>query len=203
MGGPEAGTVTIEDSLFERNGANKGHAHGVYIVRGDALVVRHSRIISSKGQGHTLKSGARRTVVEDSVLAALEGHNSRAIDAYAGGEVIVRRSVIQQGKNSDNHEAFGIAVEPRRINPEPHSTTLEDNWIIFDDPERCCRWLFFAKQFGPIVVRANRIVGMTQITETPLDVTEDRNSLFASRGEAGLPAYNGTLASLPEPGSLP
>jgi hypothetical protein len=136
-------------------------------------------------------------------LADLIGHNSRAIDAFAGGEVIVRRSVIQQGKNSDNYEAFSIAVEARRTTPEPHSTTLEDNWIVIDDPERCCRWQFFAKQFGPIVVRANGFVGMTQVAETPLDVTRDRNGLFASRKNAGLPAYDGRLASLPEPGSLP
>jgi hypothetical protein len=131
------------------------------------------------------------------------GHKSRAVDAFTGGEVMVRRSAIQQEKNSDNHEAFGIAVEPRRINPEPHSTTLEDIWIVFDDPERCRRWLFFAKQFGPIVARANGFVGMIRVTDMPLDVTGDRNSLFASRNDAGLPAYKGRLASLPEPGSLP
>jgi hypothetical protein len=105
----------------------------------------------------------------------------------------VRRSVTQQAKNLDDHEAFGIAAEPRRINPEPHSTTLETIWTIFDHPRARCRWLFFAKQFGPIVVRVNRSVGMTQVTETPLDVTEGRNSLFATRKDAGLP----------EPGALP
>ena len=81
------------------------------------------------------------------MLAALEGQNSRAIDAYAGGVLEVRRSVVQ-GKNSDNHEAIGIALEPQRMNPEPHTTLIEDNWIIFDDLGRCCRWLFRQSSFG-------------------------------------------------------
>ena len=133
LGGPKQGSVTIENSRFERNGANGGQAHGIYINQGDNFILRRSQVISTKEKGHTVKSGAKRTVIEDSVLAALDGQNSRAIDAYGGGVLEVRRSVIQQGKNSDNNEAIGIALEPNRINPQPHSTLIEDNWIIFDD----------------------------------------------------------------------
>ncbi|MFP6747129.1 MAG: right-handed parallel beta-helix repeat-containing protein [Alphaproteobacteria bacterium] len=203
LGGPRRGGVTVINSLFERNGRG-GRAHGLYINGGDVLTIRNTRILSSKGQGHTLKTGARRTIVEDSVLAALDGKNSRAIDAYAGGELIVRRSVLQQSKNTDNHEFIGVALESRRINPAPHSTTLEENWFIYDDQERCCRWLLFAKLFGPFIIRNNRMVGLTGVHLPSIEnQVRARNSFFKDRDEAGLPVYDGTLASLPKPGGFP
>ena len=200
LGGPTKGSVTIEDSRFERNGANQGYAHGIYINDGDNFVVRRSQIISTKEQGHTLKSGAKRTVVEDSILAALDGRNSLAIDVYAGGVLEVRRSVIHQGKNSDNDAAIGIALEPNRLNPQPHSTLVEDNWIIFDDLSRCCRWLFRAKHLGPIIVRGNKIVGITDLAKKSLMPRVENNRSYQDREEAGLPKYDGNLSSLPKPG---
>jgi len=200
LGGPLKGIITIENSIFERNGANRGHAHGIYISQGDVFILRNSQILSTKGQGHSLKSGAKRTIIENSVIAALDGANSRAVDAFGGGEVVIRRSVIQQGKNSDNNDALGIALEPRRINPAPHSTTLEDNWLIFDDRSRCCRLLFQAKQFGPFTVRGNRIVAMTDIADSPLELEEAENQFYSDRKSAKLPEYDGTLSSLPKPG---
>ncbi len=164
------------------------------------MILRNSQILSTKGQGHSLKSGAKRTIIEDSVIAALDGVNSRAVDAFGGGEVVIRRSVIQQGKNSDNNEALGIALETRRINPEPHSTTLEGNWFIFDDLSRCCRLLIRAKQFGPFTVRGNRIIAMTDIADPFLDLEETGNQFYSDRKSAKLPEYDGTLSSLPKPG---
>jgi hypothetical protein len=201
LGGPKRGSVTVEDSRFERNGADRGQAHGIYITQSDNFILRHSQVISTKGEGHTVKSGAKRTMIEDSVLAALDGQNSRAIDAYAGGVLEVRRSIIEQGKNSDNHDAIGIALEPSRINPEPHSTLVEDNWIIFDDVDSCCRWLFRAKQYGPITVRRNKIVGMTALAESTLNALVENNRLYRDRGEAGLPKYDASLSALPKPAS--
>lgn len=201
LGNLKNGVITIENSRFERNGANNGQAHGIYISQAKSLVIRNTQVLSSKGAGHSVKSGARRTLVEDSVIAALEGHNSRAIDFFAGGELIVRRSVIQQAKNSDNHDAFGIAREPKRLNPEPHSTLLENNWIIFDDLKRCCRFLFTANKFGPFTVRGNKIVGMTKVNVPSIErQVAGNNKIFRNRAAAGLPRYDGLIGSLPKPG---
>ena len=200
LGGVPESVVIIENSRFERNGA-KGRAHGIYISKGESLVLRNSQILSSKDAGHSFKSGARRTLVEDSVIAALDGHNSRGIDFFGGGELILRRSVLQQGKNSENHDAIGIALSKSRRNPEPHSTLLEDNWIIFDDLERCCRWLINAKVFGPFTVRGNKIVGMTEAHLPSIEAQViANNQLFENREAAGLPPYDGTIGSLPKPG---
>jgi hypothetical protein len=200
LGGAPHGNIVVEDSRFERNGANEGRAHGIYINGGDTFTLRRSQIISTKGWGHTLKSGARRTVIEDSVLAALNGQNSRAIDAYGGGILEVRQSVIEQGPNSDNDEAIGIALELNRLNPEPHSTLLEDNWIIFDDLAKRCRLLLKATPTEMVTVRGNRIVGMIAVSEPTLGaLVEDNNRLYRDRGETELPPYNSTLSSLPKP----
>jgi hypothetical protein len=200
LGGAPHGNLVVEDSRFERNGSTGGQAHGIYINGGDAFVLRRSKIISTKERGHTLKSGAKRTVIEDSVLAALDGQNSRAIDAYGGGILEVRRSVIEQGPNSDNDEAIGIAVEPNRVNPKPHSTLLENNWIIFDDLAKCCRFLFRATPLGPITVRANSIVGMTTLSKEVLPASIEGNRVYRDREDAHLPPYNPMLSSLPKPG---
>ena len=200
LGGPREGSVTIEDFRFERNGSNRGLGHGIYINSADNFILRHSQIISTTGKGHTLKSGARRTVIEDSILAALGGQNSRAIDAYAGGVLVVRRSVIEQGKNSDNNEAIGIALEPKRINPKPHSTLVEDSWIIFDNTQRCCRMLLRAEQLGPITIRRNKIIASTAIADSNLTALDVDNRLYHDRAEAGLINYDGNLSSLPNPG---
>lgn len=201
LGGPQNGRLTIEDSRFERNGANNGFAHGIYVNNGEELVVKRSQFTSTKGEGHGIKSGAKRTVIEDTIVAALEGRNSRAIDIYGGGVFELRRSVIQQSESSANHEAIGLALERKRINPQPHSTLIEDNWFIFDDLERCCRWLLTAKQLGPVTIRKNKFVGMTRLTKSRLKPHTEKNVTIRNRGRAGLADYDGTLASLPQPGS--
>jgi len=201
LGGPRNGSILIENSVFDRNGANRGRAHGLYITRGNEFILRNSQILSTKGLGHSLKTGAERTIIEGSIIAALEGNNSRAVDAYGGGEVVIQRSVIHQGKNSDNKEALGIALEKGRINSGPHSTTLEDNWIIFDDPERCCHLIFRANKLGPLTLRRNKIVAMTNFSEPVLDLETKENEFYSDRRHAKLAEYDGTLSALPRPGA--
>jgi hypothetical protein len=201
LGGLNKGRLVITNSLFERNGANSGEAHALHINKGDELIIKKSRILATKGRGHSLKTGARRTVVEDSVLAALEGRNSGAIDAYGGGELIVRRSVLQQGKNFDSHEIIAIAMESRRIKSDPSATILEDNWFIYDDPARCCRWLLNGQRPGPFTVRNNTMVGLTNVHMPEIErKVLNENRFFKNRAEAQLPLYDGTSGSLPEPG---
>ena len=198
LGSPKQGTIVIENSIFERNGADGGQAHGLYIDGGSRLMMRESQIISTKGLGHSLKSGAQYTIIEDSLIAGLDGQNSRAIDLYGGGVLEVRRSVIQQGPNADNHDAVAVGMERKRHNPEPHSVLIADSWIVFDQPGRCCSWLFNARKLGPIRAIGNKIVGMTAVSGSFADVETDANTLFESRAAAGLPAYDGTLSSLPQ-----
>ena len=195
------GKLVIEDSLFEGNGFDEGQSHGIYLLSGDEAVIRRSRILSTKDAGHSLKSGVQKLLVEDSVIAALNSRNSRALDAFAGGDIVLRRNVIQQGPQSDNSEVIGFALEPRRLLPSGHAILLEENWVLFDDDKRSQKVLFRGQKLGPIVVRNNMMVG---INGTGLDGIQGEGNRWAeNRSQAGLLHYDGTQATLPNAGKKP
>jgi len=194
------GVITIENSTFEGHGKS-GKAHGIYINGGAKAILRNVNILSIN-EGHVLKTGARETLVEDSVLAALQSRSGAAINAYGGGKLTVRNSVLQLGPNSENNNFLAYADEPQRtVTGGVHEILIEKSWIIYDDPARCCRWLFSQRSniLDEIVMRNNKFVG--GITPNKETVTIANNKEFADRAAAGLKEYNGTLASLPRPGS--
>jgi len=125
------GTVVIEDSLFEYLGA-KGRAHGIYVNDIDELVIRRSVIASSRDQAHEVKSRAARTVIEESILASMDGVDSRTLDVPNGGEVIIRNSVLQAGPNSANYDIIGFGLEG--VKHERNSLTLDNVTVISDHP---------------------------------------------------------------------
>lgn len=193
------GVITIENSTFEGHGKN-GKAHGIYINGGAKAILRNVNILAAD-DGHLLKTGARETLVEGSVLAALEGGSGAAINAYGGGKLTVRNSVLQLGPNTQNHNFLAYADEPQRaVSGGVHEILIEKNWIIYDNAARCCRWLFSDRTniFGTISVRNNNFVGHITPKIARIDMTQNKE--FADRAAAGLPEYNGTLASMPKPG---
>jgi hypothetical protein len=195
--GASAGLLRIEDSAFVGNGSGNGQAHGIYLNGGDEVVIRRSRFLSMRNAGHSIKSGARKLTIEDSIIAALNGHNSRALDAYAGGDILLRRNVIQQGPESDNSDMVGYGLEAARLLPAGHALRLEGNWLIFDNPNTR-GVLLRGRNLGQIVLVNNRFVGLNRIG---LDVSEDvGNRWFDNRKDAGLPPFDGTPGSLPAKG---
>src|SRR5690606_9616571 len=108
------GTLVIEDSLIEEQGhPDSALSHLVYAGVIDRLVVRNSTLRRSRYLGHLLKSRARETVVERSLLLGLDGAHSRLIDLPCGGALSVRDSVIQHGAFSDNADLFSVGTEPK------------------------------------------------------------------------------------------
>ena len=110
MGGDPSMRVVIEDSRFE----GLGRTHGLYIFNAQELVIRRSRFIAGRNEGHEIKTEAARVVIEDSLLDNRGGIDSRLIDAYIGGELIIRRSVLRKDSNSSNWEMIGYRREPHR-----------------------------------------------------------------------------------------
>lgn len=106
------GTVTIEDSTFSHFGKDGLH-HAVYIPRVDQLIIRRSKFLCSKHGDHEVKSGARKTVIEDTLIDGQDCIDSRAVDTYNGGELIIRRSTIVEGLNSENRDMIGYNWEKR------------------------------------------------------------------------------------------
>ena len=132
------GRIVIEDSTFERLGDPEGRAnpHAIYIDSSvDEFILRRSRVLSSSGEGHEVKSRAARTVIIDSVIASLDGRDSRLIDVPNGGDVIIRGNVLEEGPNSANNEIIGIGLELRRAKRRRHEVNralIENNLVLMD-----------------------------------------------------------------------
>jgi hypothetical protein len=204
LSGSGGGVLLIEGSRFERNGF-AGQAHGVYIGHTvETFIFRNSRILATTGAGHGLKSRAQRTIVENSVIAGLDGKDSRAIDLPNGGEVMIRGNVLEKGPNSENGQLIGLALEAPLH--EVNDALIEDNLVLFDTlpvglvqslgqalglmPPKGT--LVVSESPGPVLLRNNTIVGAREIGS---GVVEQRNRIYRTRRDAGLPPY----PALPDP----
>lgn len=199
--GKSNGRFLMEDSLIEKTVASRSYSHAIYLSAGDEGIIRRCKILNANNAGHTLKTGFQKLTVEDSVLAALNSRNSRAVDAFGGGDITLRRNVIQQGPESDNSDVIGFGLEAGRLLPRGHSLLVEDNWIIYDDPGRWHKILIRGQKLGAFVVRNNAFVGMNGLGDD--SIKDEGNQWFDTREKAGLPEYDGTFGSLPNPGESP
>ncbi len=207
LSGPGGGTVLVENSRFERNGYG-GYAHGLYIgPEVEEFIFRGNLVLSTKSEGHGVKSRARRTVIEDNVIASLEGGDSRAIDVPNGGEAIIRRNLLEKGPQSVNSQMIGLALE-EPLHPT-NRTLIEENLIIFDPPPSQLAELLssvvdvmpirgtvvLSRSPGEVVLRNNVIIGAKELG---VPAPEDANVSFRTRKAAGLPAYPEVARSLIE-----
>jgi len=182
------GRVLIEDSRFERLGGdratNVGQAHGIYVGhRAEEFILRRSQILASKEEGHEIKSRAKRTLIEDNIIASLNGVDSRQIDIPNAGEIVIRRNVIQKGPRSSNSQFIGIGLERRPENTydRDHATgpaLIEDNLFISDFLG--VTRLLFVLNAAPARFKNNTVVGIK-----PEDLGE--STWFRTRKSGGLP----------------
>jgi hypothetical protein len=199
LSGPGGGTLVVENSLFERNGFG-GQAHGVYIgPQIETFIFRNNRVLATTGAGHGLKSRAQQTIIEDNVIAGLDGHDSRAIDLPNGGEAVIRGNVLEKGPNSANGQMIGLALEGSLH--VVNETLIENNLIVFDTlPEGVIQDLARAVGLLPakgvviasespdqVILERNTIVGAGSIGND--GVIERANLLYRARRDAGLPGY--------------
>ncbi len=174
----KSGKVLIEDSVFERNG-RAGRAHGMYINGGE-LIVRLTKVLSSKDQGHGIKSRAAYTLIEDCLIASLEGDDSRLIDISDGGFVIIRNNLLIEGPKTVNWQLLAYGVE-KKATFDLNKLRVENN-VIITDREGGSEFLLIGKEMPTPIVKRNVVVG--RITyDWPSD-----NFLYKSREEIGLPA---------------
>jgi hypothetical protein len=199
--GGVGGYVLIEDSVFERNGFNRGFAHGLYIGRKVELFhFRRNRVLSTKDEGQGVKSRAIKTVIEDNIIASLESRDSRAIDIPNGGDIVIRRNILQKGPNSPNSQMIGLGLEGKLHGA--NRAVVTENLIIFDQnrPEwidRVNEYLPIAPPRGTVVankigdgviVKDNVIVAAREILAGS-EVDLAQNKTFATRSQAGLPQF--------------
>ncbi len=181
------GRILIEDSRFERLGGacgiKCGRAHGIYIGRAAELTVRRSMFLSPKDEGHAIKSRASRTVIENNVIASLDGKDSRLIDLPNGGTVIIRNNVLQEGNKSSNPDIIGIGLElggPGIDGFPLNSSLIEDNIIVIEPAERPRRFVH-SRDVPPPEVTGNTFVGGRPFG--------GNNKWYKSRQDASLDPY--------------
>lgn len=152
--GATGGTMTIRDSVFERNGTcEQACAHGIYAGAIDVLRVENSRFIGTR-QGHHIKSRALRTEVTGCVIQdGPAGTASYLIDIPNGGAVLIRGNILQKGPRSENHAAMIAIGEEGVTHPTPE-IVIEDNTVRNDGPAHT---VFVQNRTGtPALLRGNR-----------------------------------------------
>jgi len=164
-------------------------------------------VLSTRNEGHGVKSRAQKTVIEDNVIASLEGDDSRAVDLPNGGEVIIRHNLLEKGPESPNNQMIGLALEGSLHSV--NRTLIEQNLIIFDPPQSQLAELLssvadvtrkrgtvvLSRSPGEVVLRNNAIIGAKELG---VAAPEGANLSFRTRRAAGLPSYPDTARSLIE-----
>ncbi len=192
-----AGDVLIEDSSFRNFTSAGAIPHALYITVAKRFTLRNSTVSESK-DGHLVKSGAQQTIIENSTLAALDSKTARLIDAYGGGELTVRNSVLQVRNNTSLH-FMNYASEKGRLNKPPHIVLIDGNTFINDDARTPVRQFNLFRPKAPLVSPVevlainNALIGKTGGWAGW--IKDGGTTRFASREAAGLPAYDGALAS--------
>jgi hypothetical protein len=101
------GTIIIENSIFDGNGkCEAGCAHGIYVNTADKLIIQRSTFINTH-IGHHIKSRAKTTIIENSVIDdGPNGNSSYLIEFPNGGNVLLRNSRLIKGPGTDNKSTF-------------------------------------------------------------------------------------------------
>jgi hypothetical protein len=127
--------LTIEDSVFERNGKCEPQcAHGIYVGRGASLLRILRSTFREQRVGHHVKSRARRTEIIDCVIAdGPAGTASYAINIPDGGTAEIRGNRIEKGRRSENPSTIIAIGEEGGDNPGL-GYVVENNRVRSDLP---------------------------------------------------------------------
>ena len=158
LSGPDAPALTLRDVTVSNVGGDCrikcGRAHGVYYSAAEGtLKIEDSRFMRARDQGHLVKTGAKRTTITRSVLDEREGNGSRAIDAYNGGELVLRDVVIYANARDGNREIIGWNHEAR--------TAFAVNRITFQNVTVHCD--HGSRLIGSPPLRAPEVIGLDTI----------------------------------------
>ena len=127
-------TLTVTNSVFDRNGACKDScAHGLYAGAIARVIVRNSHFMATK-QAHHIKSRAQYTEVTGCTIE--DGPNGTAsylIEAPNGGSLIVRNTTLEKGPQAENHTAAIVIGDEGVTQPTPE-ITIQNNTFTNDMP---------------------------------------------------------------------
>jgi len=179
LSGKNSGFILIENSRFERLGKS-GRAHGIYVGSGE-LYISNSYFLSSKDEGHEIKSRAAKNIIHNTIIASLNGKDSRLIDISSGGVLEITDCILEQGNNTSNSDLIGYALEGTKH--KVNTIKIENNVFLLDR-ERGNRLLHTRGKIASTIISNNIIVG--KLSGNKLDET---NTFYKTRKEAGLKPF--------------
>ncbi len=106
LSGFTGSSITIRDSVFEKNGfCGNSCSHGIYAGGSDLLHIERTRFFDTK-RAHHIKSRAKRTeVIDCDIEDGPEGTASYEIELPNGGSLLARGNTIVKGPKAENHTA--------------------------------------------------------------------------------------------------
>lgn len=170
--------VSINNSRLESLG-NAGSAHAVYVNSGH-LSINNTLVLSARREGHEIKSRAAKTTIINSVIASLNGDDSRLIDVPNGGELLILNSILEQGPKSENMDAIGFGLEG--VTHSINSITLEKNVLILERPGGN-RLLHISPAIPKPVLINNILISSDE------SLADEGNYSFKDRAEVGMKLY--------------
>ena len=187
--------VDIENSVFENCGRD-GFAHGMYIGTGITFfALRNSKVISNALDGHLVKSRAMTGLLECNVIAGLNGANSYGIDFPQGGSYTVQKNFIEQGPKINNGGDFFIRFAEENQNNAPHKLLVLKNTFVNDYSAQGQINISTAADTSGWL--GNIFAGTGGSLNLPGYSGPDSFTNYPTRQAAGLPAFDGTMASVP------
>ena len=97
------GTILIQNSEFNHNGAGDGYTHNLYVGAIARLTIQNSYFHDAV-VGHEIKSRARVTVITGSrIQDNAAGTASYSVDLPNGGVAVIQGNVIEKGPLSQNN----------------------------------------------------------------------------------------------------
>jgi hypothetical protein len=99
-------TLTIEDSVFLRNGALIHEcAHGLYAGHWALVTIRRTRFEGTRICHHVKSRAARTEIIDSEILDAPPGRASYLVDIPNGGNLLLRNTVLRKGPDVGNPTA--------------------------------------------------------------------------------------------------
>jgi hypothetical protein len=165
LGGQSAvgvGSVTVDHSEFNHNGAGDGQSHNIYIGMVDEFVFTnnfsHDAVV-----GHEVKTRALHNTITGNRIADLNGTSSYAIDLPASGNGLIENNVIQQGPKSQNAVIIAFGEETKHEQWTDHNLVVRGNTIINQLANRHSTGVWNVGA-NPVEITGNHIYGVPRLT---------------------------------------
>ena len=119
-------------------------------------MISDSLFLAARGEGHEIKTRAAENTITRSVIASLNGEDSRLIDAPNGGVLTITESVLS-GPNTANSDVIGFGLESGLGHHPVDEVVIRKNLILIDR-DRDGRLLHLSGQVRRVDVSGNVIV---------------------------------------------